>query len=269
MKSLAKILPMLRFHWKSLFKQIGRMLIWITCTVLLVSISWVFVYKWINPPKTPLMLMNQREAKLSNKSSNISQTWVPYDEISDRLILAILVAEDPLFFFHNGLIFKNIIRGLNLYIEADGVATFGFSTISQQTAKNVFLYPSRTLLRKGLEAYFTLLVEWIWGKKRILEIYLNVIELGQGIYGVEAACQKYFNSSCKTVSYKHILLLATGLCNPLNYQIDNPSQNLLQKTMILKQNINKRKGIARIVLREIVSRKPKKESIPTTTSPLQ
>src|ERR1700758_1932113 len=142
-----------------------------------VTITWVIVYRFVNPPITPLMVIRYFESGSKNKS--INKKWKDYEHISENMALAVIAAEDQNFFEHHGFDIEAIEKALHKNKKVKRIR--GASTISQQVAKNVFLWPSRTWLRKGLEAYFTFLIETFWGKKRILEVYLNVSEMGDGI----------------------------------------------------------------------------------------
>ncbi|HWU42960.1 MAG TPA: monofunctional biosynthetic peptidoglycan transglycosylase, partial [Bdellovibrio sp.] len=140
---------------------------------------------------------------------------------------AVLKAEDARFFEHHGFDYEAIEKAMKYNRTHKKVK--GASTISQQTAKNVFLWPHRDWIRKGLEAYFTVLIEFIWPKERIMEVYLNVIETGPGVYGVEAASQKYFKQSAKNISPSQASLIAAVLPNPQKFRIDRPSNYILKR----------------------------------------
>jgi monofunctional biosynthetic peptidoglycan transglycosylase len=166
------------FIWKSMLWFFG------------LSILLVIIYKWIPVPFTPLMFTRVIENKIDGKDAILSHDWVSLDEISPNLQKAVIASEDGNFLKHNGFdflamqkAFKNNNRGKKLK---------GGSTISQQTAKNVFLWQGRSYIRKGLEAYFTVLIELIWGKERIMEVYLNSIEMGNGVYGAEEASRYWY-----------------------------------------------------------------------------
>ncbi len=153
------------------------------------SVAIVLLYRFIPPPFTPLMVWRLAEQKLDGKPFHLEKTWKPYHKISPYLTAAVVISEDQEFFDHHGFDFDAIESALK---HDEQLSTsrhhrlIGGSTISQQTAKNVFLWPDRSWLRKGLDVYFTILIELIWSKQRILEVYLNEIETGDGIYGVEA-----------------------------------------------------------------------------------
>ncbi|MCH9631196.1 MAG: Biosynthetic peptidoglycan transglycosylase [Chlamydiia bacterium] len=197
-----------------------------------VSISQVLIYKWINPPFSNLMLLRKAEAyKKKDKSFNIDYRWVPYNKISKNLKKSILIAEDHEFFKHRGVIPYHVKLAYKHYVKRDKSIPplHGYSTITQQTAKNVFLYPSKTLIRKGFEMYYALLMELIWGKTRILEVYLNIIECGDGIFGVEAASNRFYKKPAILVSRQQACVLAATLTSPRTLHTEAPSSYVLTR----------------------------------------
>jgi len=151
------------------------------------------------------------------------------DEINPQARLAVIASEDQLFADHNGFDWKSIEKAQKYNERHKGRRVKGASTISQQTAKNVFLFPARSWIRKGFEVYFTFLIEVCWSKHRIMEMYLNVIETGNGIYGVEAAAQEYFHKPAKKLSNREAALIAAVLPNPLKWSPAKPTSFILQK----------------------------------------
>ncbi|KYG65777.1 monofunctional biosynthetic peptidoglycan transglycosylase [Bdellovibrio bacteriovorus] len=186
------------------------------------SLGLVLLYRFVPVIITPLMVQRSVESLWGDRWVGINKDWVPLEEISPSILRAVLKAEDYRFFEHNGFDFEAIQKAM-IYNKTHPGKKKGASTISQQTAKNVFLWPRRDWLRKGLEAYFTVLIEFTWPKERIMEVYLNVIELGPGVYGVEAASQKYFKRSAKSVNSHQASLIAAVLPNPRRYRIEKPS----------------------------------------------
>lgn len=186
------------------------------------SLAGVLLYRFVPVALTPLMVQRSVESLWQEQWVGIDKDWVSLAEMSPHIIKAVLKAEDYRFFEHNGFDYEAIQKAM-AYNKAHPQSRKGASTISQQTAKNVFLWPRRDWLRKGLEAYFTVLIELVWTKERILEVYLNVIELGPGVYGVEAASQKYFKRAAKDVNRHQASLLAAVLPNPRRYRVDKPS----------------------------------------------
>jgi monofunctional biosynthetic peptidoglycan transglycosylase len=194
------------------------------------SVFLVAVYTVINPPITPLMLIRPIEGIFQGKFVGIDKDWVDYEEISPNLLRAVISAEDGKFLRHDGFDWNAIKRARRINTMRKGKKIIGASTISMQTSKNVFLWQGRNYIRKGLEAYFTILIEAIWGKKRILEIYVNSIEWGNGIYGVEAASQQYFKKSAKTITKREAALLAAVLPNPRKWSPAAPTGYIKQRS---------------------------------------
>src|SRR5690606_4571841 len=185
------------------------------------TITWVLLLTFINPPLTYLQVKRAFERKAVGKEWKIDKKWLSYDDMSDNLKLAAIAGEDAYFLTHSGFDTKAIEKAMER--NKAGKSLRGGSTISQQVAKNVFLWPQRSWLRKGLEAYFTVLIEAFWSKKRILEIYLNVIEMGQGVYGAEAAAQYYFHKSAKSLTRKEAALIIAILPSPQKWDAKRPS----------------------------------------------
>ena len=164
-----------------------------------VSIVLVVVYRFVPVRLTPLMVMRKAEAFGRGERLTLRRDWVPLERISPDMISAVVESEDAHYYEHGGFSCEDMIDAFYLNRRVGHIVAGG-STISQQTAKNVFCTPSRTYLRKLVEAYYTMLIELLWGKDRILEVYLNVIELGDGVFGVEAAAQEYFSTSALQLS---------------------------------------------------------------------
>ena len=203
-------------------KRFIKIILKTVLTLFILSIVWVVIYRFTPIPGTPLML-----TRYCFEDIPIHYTWKPLDEISEHLPLAVVSSEDNLFTQHNGFDFKAIEQARQ---EAkQGKRLRGASTISQQTAKNVFLWNGRSWLRKGLEAYFTVLIEFIWGKERIMEVYLNCIEMGNGIYGAEAVAQQNFNKSAKQLTRKECALIAATLPNPRKFNSAKPSKYIRKR----------------------------------------
>lgn len=189
---------------------------------ILFSLFMTLFYRFVPIPYTPLMFWRSVSSIFyEDKFVGIEKKWVSLENISKSMQLSVIKAEDYKFYSHNGFDFEAIEKAIQY--NKTHKKKKGASTISQQTAKNVFLWPSRSWLRKGLEAYFTVLIELLWPKERILEAYLNVIELGKGVYGVEAASQKFFKKSAKKLNVSQSALMAAVLPNPIKFKIDRPS----------------------------------------------
>lgn len=190
---------------------------------LIITFGMVLFYRFVPVPFTPLMFWRTIGSIFTEKEIvGMKKTWVPLEEIAKPMRSAVIKAEDYKFYQHHGFDFEAIERAIQY--NKTHKKKKGASTISQQTAKNVFLWPSRSWVRKGLEAYFTILIELLWSKDRILEVYLNVIELGKGVYGVEAAAQKYFKKPAKKLTASQAALMAAVLPNPIKFRIDRPSR---------------------------------------------
>lgn len=214
-----------------LLKRISGLISSVLLWFLLVSVLWVLAYRFINPPMTLLMISRNIERKADGKSFKTEKTWVNFENISDNMKRAAVSAEDQKFLNHIGFDIKAIERAYKS--NEKGKKVKGGSTISQQTAKNVFLWPGRSWVRKGFEAYFTLLIEMLWSKERILEVYLNVIEMGDGIYGAEAAAQAYFGKSCTKLTKSQAALIAACFPNPLRWTPNHPTQYIRNKQYVI------------------------------------
>lgn len=176
---------------------------------------------------TPLMVIRCVQQVQKGETIRMKHHWVPLEEMSPYMPLAVISSEDGHFETHNGFDFDQIQKAIKEKEERGRVR--GASTISQQTAKNVFLWPQASWVRKGLEAYFTVLIEFIWGKERIMEVYLNSIEMGDGIYGAEAVAQQHFNTKALNLSKQQCALIAATLPNPLKFSSKNPSKYMIKR----------------------------------------
>ena len=206
---------------KKIFKFIFKFFLWfIGLTVL-----WVLIYKFVPVPYTPLMAIRSIEG---DKNYETRHDWVSIDEISPNLKLAVICAEDQTFLSHSGFDREAIEKALKN--NEKGKKLRGGSTISQQTAKNAFLWPGRTWFRKGLEAYFTLLIETLWSKERILEVYLNSVEMGEGVFGAEAASQYWFKKSAKSLGTENAAAIAAILPSPQRYKANPPGPYIARRT---------------------------------------
>ncbi len=214
------------FPWLAIAKFISRLLL----LLFIGSLGIVLLYGWVPVPLTPLMLIRTVQSIGSDKFVWIDKDWVPLEEISPNVQQAVLKAEDYNFYEHYGFDFKAIRKAYE-YNKTHQGKKKGASTISQQTAKNVFLWPNRSWVRKGLETYFTVLIESTWTKERILEVYLNVIELGPGLYGVEAASQKFFKKPAAKINKREASLLAAVLPNPRKFRVDRPSKYVYRRQL--------------------------------------
>lgn len=191
------------------------------------SFFTVLMLRFVPVTFTPLMLIRSAEQAIDGKFPNDSRSWAPYSKISHNMVMAVISSEDNKFAEHYGFDFVAIDKALKHNSKKKKIR--GGSTISQQTAKNVFLVPSRTWVRKGFEAYFTVLIEVAWSKKRIMEVYLNIVELGKGVYGVNAAANKYFDKDAEDLTKNQSALLAATLPSPLKRNPADPSSSLRKK----------------------------------------
>jgi monofunctional biosynthetic peptidoglycan transglycosylase len=213
---------------KSLLSKIG---IWsrnIALILFVSSIGIVVIYRFVPIYLTPLMVIRTVE-QLTGKNSKLSvkKKWISLDKISPSMVNAVIAAEDNNFMLHHGFDFDAIKKARKK--NKRGGRLYGASTISQQTAKNVFLWPGRSWVRKGLEVYFTVLIEFFWSKERIMEVYLNVIETGNGIYGVQRASEIYFGKPASRLTKSQAVLIAVSLPNPRKFNPAYPSAYLYRR----------------------------------------
>lgn len=201
----------------------------------LFSIAWVLLYRFVNPPLTWLMIQRNIESSEHAKPKT-ARKWVSYADLSANMKKAVVASEDAHFTSHAGFDTEAINEAYRK--NKSGNTLRGGSTISQQTAKNVFLWPQRSWVRKGFEAWFTMLIEAFWGKKRILEVYLNVIETGPHLYGVNAATQHYFNKPAVSLTKRQAALVAAVLPNPRRWTPDKPTAYINRKARTIVRYMN-------------------------------
>lgn len=203
----------------------------------LLSLLQVLLGALFNPPLTPLMIQRYvQQLSDGQRKVRFERDYVALDKISPNLITAVVYAEDGLFMYHKGFEVKQM--KIAYKENKKGKRFRGASTISQQTAKNVFLPHSRTMLRKAAEAYYTVLIEALWGKRRIMEAYLNVVEFGDGIYGAEAASQHYFGHSAEKLTRTEAAQLAATLPSPLKRNPSNQTPFFRRQTAAIKQRFS-------------------------------
>lgn len=217
---------------KKILKFIGKLILYFFG----ISIGLVILFKFVPVPFTPLMFIRTIEQIASNDKVVWKRDWISIDEMGTSIQKAVIASEDGKFTTHNGFDVKAIEKAYKN--NQKGRKVKGGSTISQQTAKNVFLWPGRSYLRKGLEAYFTVLIEIVWGKERIMEVYLNSIEMGNGIYGIEAASQHWFNKSAKNLTKAEAAAIAAILPNPRVYKAKNSSRYIERRKNVIKRQMN-------------------------------
>lgn len=214
-------------------------IIFFTSTVLV-----TLIYRWVPVPLTPLMLIRCAEHVMNGEMPRLRHQWIPLSEMPKSMPVAVIASEDQNFMSHNGFDMDAIQEAIEE--RKEGKRVRGASTISQQTAKNVFLWPSSTWVRKGFEVYFTFLIETLWTKQRIMEVYLNSIEMGNDIYGVEAVARRHFGCEAYQLSRADCALIAATLPNPRRFSSLHPSpymrkrqawiQNQMRNIPVFKMN---------------------------------
>ena len=217
-----------------ILRKIRKLLRWIVLLFFGSTILSVFVLRWCPVYVTPLMFIRCAQQVSHGEKLRLRHHWVSLSEMSPSLPVAVMASEDQRFLEHHGFDFGEI--GKAIKERKEGKRKRGASTISQQTAKNVFLWPRASWLRKGLEVYFTGLIEIMWSKRRIMEVYLNSIETGDGIYGAEAVSQLHFGYPASDLTKANCALIAATLPNPIRYSSENPSPYMLKRqTWIMGQ----------------------------------
>lgn len=218
----------------SLLRRLIRGLLLVLSLLLLTAVATVLALRWVNPPTSAFMIAARIAAFQDSRPYRTDYRWVNLEGISPQAAIAVIAAEDQQFPFHMGFDFKSIREAVRR--NARGHRVHGASTISQQVAKNLFLWSGRSWFRKGLEACFTLMIEVMWPKERILEVYLNVAQFGRGIYGVEAAAQRFYRQPARRLNREQSALMAAALPNPLRLRVEAPSRYLLsRRDWILRQ----------------------------------
>lgn len=218
------IKKIIRFVWKFTLWFIG------------LSILSVIVFGWVPIPITPLMMTRALENKFDGKDMVCSHDWVPIEQISKNLQKAVIASEDANFLHHHGFDFNAIQKAMKN--NEKGKKLKGGSTISQQTAKNVFLWQGRSYFRKALEAYFTVLIEVFWSKERIMEVYLNSIEMGDGVYGAEAAAKYWYRKPAENLTKIEAAGIAAILPNPRKFTATNSSAYINRKKGRIVKHMN-------------------------------
>lgn len=216
---------------KNLWARAKRMLLWL----LVLQLVYIVLLRWIDPPFTITQASNLIVG------NGCQRNYVDASQISPYARLAVIASEDQLFMEHYGFDWKRIKEAMK-YNERKPNKLRGGSTISQQTAKNVFLWQGRSWVRKGLEVYFTFMIELLWGKKRILEVYLNVIEMGKGVFGIEAAAQYYFGKSARQLTRQEAALIAASLPNPVRYKVKPASRYMQSRAAFIVRQMGHLQG---------------------------
>jgi monofunctional biosynthetic peptidoglycan transglycosylase len=240
----AKLIP----DTSLLLKKTGRLLLQVAAALFLTSVAWVLVYRWVPPPATWLMLDRRAHAPIGlgyygiQTDRRINYRFRTLNDVAPSVPLALVAAEDQRFLIHHGFDLDAMASAAKRNWNGDGKHIVGGSTISQQVAKNVFLWQGRSYVRKAAEAYFTVLIEALWSKRRIMEMYLSVAEMGDCTFGVEAASQRYFGKPASQVSPAEAALLAGVLPNPLRFRASNPGPVARAKQLRVLRNMRRLGG---------------------------
>jgi monofunctional biosynthetic peptidoglycan transglycosylase len=211
---------------KAFFRKVLYVMLFTVSALLASSVFYALYLRWFPPVTTHLMLIRAMETHTKDNWELVAK-WKSYDNISDNAKIAVIASEDQRFASHFGFDFEAIEKAYKANRKSK--KTRGGSTISQQVAKNVFLWPQRSYMRKGMEVYFTFLIETLWPKERILEMYLNVAEMGDGIFGIQAASRKYFHKDSGYLTAAESALIAACLPNPRKFIASKPSAFIIKK----------------------------------------
>ena len=211
------------------FKLIKKFVKWIVVAFFASTILSVVIYRFLPVWVTPLMVIRCYEQLSEGKDMKLSHDWESLDKISPSLPVAVMASEDARFLQHHGFDYEAIEKAAKRNREHPEKQKLGASTISQQTAKNVFLWPGRSWVRKGFEVYFTTLIELLWSKQRIMEVYLNSIEMGDGIYGAQAVAEEHFDKDAIDLTPSQCALIAATLPNPRKFSSKSPSSYMLKR----------------------------------------
>lgn len=212
-----------------LSRKLLKVAVRLVLAFLIITNLVVILYSFVPVPISPLMVIRSVQQKQAGKELRLKKDWVSFDALPNNLQLAVVCTEDQNFLKHNGFDFEQIKKAVEENKQRKKAR--GASTISQQTAKNVFLWPKSSWVRKGLEVYFTMLIELWWSKERIMTVYLNVIEFGDGIYGAEAAAQHFFGKPAIKLNNSQAAILASVLPNPLKYNAERPGVYLRKRQL--------------------------------------
>lgn len=210
---------------KGIVPHTWRLIKKIVLVLFIAQFIYIILLKWINPPFTLTMISNR--VSLMGTDKHFQHQWISYRNISPNAKLAVMASEDQLFPVNHGFDFESIEKAWKHNEKSRHIR--GASTISQQVARNIFLWQDRTWLRKGFEVYFTFMIEHIWGKKRILEVYLNDIQMGDGIFGIEAASESYFGLHAGQLNQDQAAMIAAALPNPVLFRVKPPSRFVVRR----------------------------------------
>lgn len=213
-------------------RKITNIIKWMVVAFFVTTIFSVIIYKYVPVYVTPLMVI-----RAVSSSESIHHEWISLEKMPKDMVKAVIASEDAHFLSHNGFDFKAIKQAIE-HNKKNNKTKRGASTISQQTAKNVFLWPSRSWLRKGLEVYFTVLIELFWDKQRIIEVYLNSIEMGNGIFGIAAVADKHFDKEPEKLTKRQCALIAATLPNPIKFNSAAPSPYMRKRQRVILREMN-------------------------------
>ncbi len=219
-------------------KYLGRIVVYFTLFFLSFSVSYVLMLRLVPVTFTPLKIIRLFE-NVSDEGVRIDSRWRPLHRINMSMVKAVMASEDNNFLIHHGFDWEAIDKALEHNRRKDRKRKLGASTISQQTAKNVFCYPDRTWLRKGVEGWFTVLIELFWNKQRIVEVYLNVIETHPNVYGVEAAARRFFDKEAEHLNNYDAAMIATVLPNPRRMNLAAPSAYMVRRSAAIRSLMRK------------------------------
>ena len=214
---------------RKLIQTVKRIIMWIVVAFFASTILSVIALRWLPVYFTPLMFIRLGQQVEAGEKMTLHHHWVPLEEISPWLPTAVMASEDARYLDHHGFDYQAIEHAAIRNLKHPEKRKLGASTISQQTAKNVFLWPGRSWIRKGFEVYFTTLIELMWSKQRIMEVYLNSIEMGNGIYGADAVAEWHFHTTAEKLSKAECALIAVSLPNPLRFNSARPSSYMLKR----------------------------------------
>jgi monofunctional biosynthetic peptidoglycan transglycosylase len=229
---------------RSLFRRIRSWIFKLSLLFLIATILPVVTLRFLAPPVTALMIERRIESWFGEGKYSPAYRWVSFDKIAPVMGAAVIASEDQNFPQHFGFDWKAIQKAMDH--NERSTRTKGASTLTQQTSKNLFLWSGRSWIRKGFEAYFTLLLESLWSKKRILETYLNIVEFGDGIYGVEAAAQHYFGKPASRLTPSESALLAAVLPNPRRYSVKSPGPYVRDRQQWILQQMDQLGGASMV-----------------------
>lgn len=236
--------PPRRTRRARLRRACGRTLLLLLAAGLVVPLALVLLLRWVPPPTTAFMLRDELAAANQAETTRMPYRWTAWENIAPQAAIAVIASEDQKFPDHHGFDVEAIRMALGDALQ--GGRLRGASTISQQTAKNLFLWPGRSFFRKGLEAYLTVLIELCWSKQRIMEVYLNVAEFGKGVFGITAASERFFDKRPAALTADEAALLAAVLPYPSGWHVDDPSRRVRRRQAWIRDQMTRLGGVALI-----------------------